>query len=248
MSIKSQFEFEKLKTIGGIVAQALRVMARHVTAGVTTAELDAFGAAMLSKYGARSSAQQVYGFPGCACICVNDEAIHGVPGNRVIQPGDLIKLDLVAEKDGFHADAAVSLQVPPAGVQGRDLVRSAETAFRQGLRFARAGNRVSDIGRAVEREVRRSGFSVIRELCGHGVGRTIHEPPTVPNFADPDSRQRLTEGLVITIEPIIAAGSGKAELQRDGWTMRTVDGSLSAHYEHTVVITRGEPVLLTAAA
>ncbi|MEO8125924.1 MAG: type I methionyl aminopeptidase [Bryobacteraceae bacterium] len=248
MSIKSQFEFEKLKTIGGIVAKALQVMARNVTAGVTTAEIDAFGAAVLSEHGARSSAQQVYGFPGCACICVNDEAIHGVPGSRVIQAGDLVKLDLVAEKDGFHADAAISLHVPPQSAHGCELVRSAENAFYQGLRFARAGNRVSDIGRAVEREVRRSGFSVIRALCGHGVGRTIHEPPTVPNFADPHSRQRLTEGLVLTIEPIIAAGAGKAELQRDGWTMRTVDGSLSAHYEHTVVITRGEPVLLTAAA
>ena len=248
MSIKSQFEFEKLKTIGSIVAQALQVMSGLVKPGVTTAELDAVGAAVLAKHGARSSAQQVYQFPGCACISLNDEAIHGVPGSRVIQPGDLVKLDLVAEKDGFHADAAVSLHVPPVGSRGRELVRSAESAFYQGLRFARAGNRVSDIGRAVEREVRRSGFSVIRELCGHGVGRTIHEPPTVPNYAAPDARQRLTEGLVLTIEPIITAGSGKAELQRDGWTMRTVDGSLSAHYEHTIVITRGEPVLLTAAA
>ena len=248
MSIKSQFEFEKLKTIGSIVAQALQAMSAQVQPGVTTAELDAIGAAVLAGHGARSSAQQVYRFPGCACISVNDEAIHGVPGSRVIQPGDLVKLDLVAEKDGFHADAAVSLQLLPDFSSGRELVRSAESAFYHGLRFARAGNRVSDIGRAVEREVRRSGFNVIKALCGHGVGRTIHEAPTVPNYADPNARQRLTEGLVLTIEPIIAAGSGKAQLQRDGWTMRTVDGSLSAHYEHTIVITRGEPVLLTAAA
>lgn len=238
MSIKSQFEFEKLKTIGSLIAQALQVMSGRMKPGVTTAELDALSAAELAKYGARSSAQQVYQFPGCACISVNDEAIHGVSGSRVIQRGDLVKLDLVAEEDGFHTGTAVSLHVPPADSRGRELVRSAESAFYQGLRFARA----------VEREVRRSGFSVIRELCGHGVGRTIHEPPTAPNYAGPDARQRLTEGLVPTIEPIIAAGSGKAELLLDGWTMRTVDGSLSAHYEHTIVITRGEPVLLTAAA
>ncbi len=248
MSIKSQFEFDKLKSIGSIVARALQVMSAHVRPGVSTAELDALAAESLAKNGARSSAQQVYNFPGCACISVNDEAIHGIPGSRLIQAGDLVKLDLVAMKDGFHADAAVSIHVPPAGNRGRELVRSAENAFHQGLRFARAGNRVSDIGRAVEREVRRSGFSVIRELCGHGVGRTIHEPPPVPNYADPGARQRLTEGLVLTIEPIIAVGSGKAELQRDGWTVMTADGSLSAHYEHTIVITRGAPVLLTVAA
>jgi methionyl aminopeptidase len=248
MSIKSQFEFEKLKVIGRIVAEALQAMSKQVRPGVTTAELDAAGEAVLKRQGARSSAVQVYNFPRCVCISVNDEAIHGIPGNRVIQPGDLVKLDLVAEKDGFHADAALSLHVPPSGSPGRELVRSAESAFHQGLRFAHAGNRVSDIGRAVEREVRRSGFSVIRELCGHGVGRTIHEPPIVPNYADPHARQRLTEGLVLTIEPIITAGSGKADLQPDGWTIRTADGSLSAHYEHTIVITRGEPVLLTVAA
>jgi methionyl aminopeptidase len=126
-------------------------------------------------------------------------------------------------------------------------VQCAERAFREGLGAARAGNRVYEIGRAVEREVRRSGFNVVRELCGHGVGRTIHEQPTVPNFADRSARARLTEGLVITIEPVIAAGSGHTRLEEDGWTFRTTDGSLAAHFEHTVVITRGLPVLLTAA-
>jgi methionyl aminopeptidase len=189
----------------------------------------------------------VYGYPADVCISINDEAMHGIPGARVIRAGDLVKLDLVAEKEGFYADAAVSINVPPASECGRDLAHCAELAFRQALGAARAGNRVYEIGRAVEREVRRSGFHVIRELCGHGVGRTIHELPAVPNFRDPSARARLTEGLVITIEPVIAAGSGRARLESDGWTFRTEDGSLAAHYEHTVVITRGEPVLLTAA-
>jgi methionyl aminopeptidase len=159
----------------------------------------------------------------------------------------LVKLDLTAEKDGYHTDSAVSIEVPPASGRTHELARCAEKAFRQALRAARPGNRTRDIGRAVEREVRRQGFNVVPELGGHGIGRTIHESPSVPNYADPLARATLTEGLVITIEPIIVAGSGRISLDRDGWTVRTTDGTLSAHYEHTIVITRGEPLLLTTA-
>ncbi|MSV27832.1 MAG: type I methionyl aminopeptidase [Bryobacterales bacterium] len=247
MSIRSNLEFERLRAIGAIVALTLKTVGAAVRAGITTAELDDVGAEVLKRNGARSSPPLVYGFPGALCISVNDEAIHGIPGDRAVQPGDLVKLDLVAEKDGFHADAAVTVSVAPHSEKGRELAQCAERAFRQGLGSARAGNRVYEIGKAVEREVRRSGFSVLRNLCGHGVGRTIHEEPNVPNFADPAARERLTEGLVITIEPIIAAGSGSNRLAKDGWTIRTSDGSLAAHYEHTVVITKGRPVLLTAA-
>jgi methionyl aminopeptidase len=247
MSIKSNTEFEKMRAIGGIVARALRAMTAQVRPGITTAELNAVGARVLAVHGARAAPPLVYGFPADVCISINDQAMHGIPGARTIQPGDLVKLDLVAEKDGFYADAAVTVTVAPVSQQGRELAHCAERAFQQGLAAARAGNRVFEIGRAVEREVRRSGFSVIRELCGHGVGRTIHEPPTVPNFADRSARGRLNEGLVITIEPVVAAGSGRTRLAHDGWTFHTEDGSLAAHYEHTVVITRGDPVLLTAA-
>lgn len=245
MSIKTNAEFEKLKAIGAIVAASLRAMARSVRPGVTTAELNEIGAKWLRDQGAEAAPPRVYGFPAEVCISVNDEAMHGIPGKRVIRPGDVVKLDLVAEKDGFYADAAVTVNVPPASDQGCKLTRCAERAFRQGLAAARAGNRVYEIGRAIEREVRGAGFSVIRELCGHGVGRTIHEEPSVPNFRDPRARQKLNEGLVITIEPVIAAGSGRTRKQNDGWTFRTEDGSLAAHYEHTVVITRRAPVLLT---
>lgn len=247
VSIKSNAEYEKMRVIGGIVARALRSMAESVRAGMTTGELNEIGARVLAENGARSAPPFVYGYPGEVCISVNDEAMHGIPGARVIRPGDLVKLDLVAEKDGFYADAALSVNVAPVSQRGRELAHCAERAFRQGLSVSRAGNRVCEIGRAVEREVRRSGFSVVRELCGHGVGRTIHEPPTVPNFADRGARGKLTEGLVITIEPVIAAGSSRTRLAGDGWTFHTEDGSLAAHYEHTVVITRGAPVLLTAA-
>jgi methionyl aminopeptidase len=248
MSIRSTFEYEKLRAIGRIVATALEAMAASVRPGITTAELDAIGARVLDDQGAVSAPPKVYGFPGAVCISVNDEAIHGIPGTRVVQPGDLVKLDLVAEKDGFYADAAVSIAVPPVNDLARQLARCAEAAFRRSLRMAQAGNRIYQVGRVIEREAHLSGFRAIRELCGHGVGRTIHEEPQVPNFADPRARQKLTEGLVITIEPILSAGSGRAYLAKDGWTIRTSDGALSSHYEHTVVITKGDPVILTTAA
>jgi methionyl aminopeptidase len=247
MSITTAEQLEKLRACGIIVAKALRAMTAEVRPGITTAELSEIGARVLAAHGAHSSPPMVYGFPGDVCISVNDEVVHGIPGKRVIQPGDLVKLDLTAEKDGFHTDSAVSIEVPPASRQSHELSHCAEKAFRQALGAARAGNRTKDIGRAVEREVRRRGFRVVPELGGHGVGRTIHEEPRVPNFAEPEARHKLTEGLVITIEPIIVSGNGKVSLDRDGWTVRTDDGSLSAHYEHTVVITKGAPLLLTAA-
>jgi methionyl aminopeptidase len=247
MSIRSQAEFEKLRVIGRIVRQTLDKTAAAVLPGITTGELDEIGAAVLAQNGAESAPPKVYGFPGALCISVNDEAIHGIPGQRVIRSGDLVKLDLVAEKDGFYADAAVTVRAGEVSTTAEALTRCAERAFYQSLGSARAGNRVYEIGRVVERETRRCGFQVIRDLCGHGVGRTIHEPPSIPNYHEPRLRTRLTEGLVITIEPIICAGIGEGALQPDRWTVRTADGSLSAHYEHTVVITKREAILLTAA-
>jgi methionyl aminopeptidase len=245
MSITSPEQLEKLKACGRIVAMALRAMAAAVRPGVTTAELAAVGSKVLTEQGARSSPPMVYGFPGDVCISVNDEVVHGIPGGRVLHPGDLVKLDLTAEKDGYHTDSAITVQVPPGTLPAGQLTRCAERAFRQSLYAAKAGNGVREIGRAVEREVRRRGFHVIRELGGHGIGRTIHEEPSVPNFADPFSHAQLTEGLVLTIEPIIAAGTTHVTLDSDKWTLRTSDGSLAAHYEHTLVITRGQPILLT---
>jgi len=246
MSINSPEQFEKLKACGRIVAKALRAMAAAVGPGVTTAELAEIGSKVLAENGARSSPPLVYDFPGDVCISVNDEVVHGIPSERVLRPGDLVKLDLTAEKDGYHTDSAMTVQVPPVTVAATQLSHCAERAFRQSLGAARAGNSVREIGRAVEREVRRRGFHVIRELGGHGIGRTIHEEPSVPNFADPLSRARLTEGLVLTIEPIIAESTSRVILDADKWTLRTGDGSLAAHYEHTLVITRDKPILLTS--
>jgi methionyl aminopeptidase len=201
----------------------------------------------MREHGARSGPHLLYGFPAWTCISVNDEAVHGIPGSRVVAAGDLVKLDVTAELDGFLADAAVTVPVPPVSAEAQRVMQSARAAFGRALEVARAGRRVNEIGGRVEGEVRRRGFAVMRELAGHGIGRSIHEEPTVFNYPEPRARQPLTEGLVLTIEPIVAQRSGRCVEDPDGWTIRTADGGLSAHHEHTLVITRGRPLLLTAA-
>ena len=201
----------------------------------------------MERAGATSAPAKVYRFPGHNCISVNDEAVHGIPGKRMLRDGDLLKLDVTVEKDGFMADAAETVVIGEGSREATRLAACAERAFHKAMLVARAGFRVFEIGRVVEREVRRDGFSVIRELGGHGIGRTIHEPPRVPNYPDRAARDVLCEGMVITIEPIIAAGNGQTVLDKDGWTVRTADRRPAAHYEHTIVLTRGRPLVLTAA-
>jgi len=236
-----------MRAAGTVVRLMIEAMRQAVRPGLTTAELDEVGAGVMREHGAKSAPAMVYNFPGTNCISVNEEAVHGIPGARVLRDGDLVKLDVTVEKDGFMADAAVTVPVGNVSEEKQKLIACAERAFAKAMLVARAGFRVSEIGRVVEREVRRNGFSVIRDLGGHGIGRTIHEPPRVPNYPDPEARQVLTEGLVITVEPIIAAGSGESFVAADGWTVRTADGRPSAHHEHTLVVTKGEPILLTAA-
>jgi methionyl aminopeptidase len=245
MSINGPEELEFLRAAGAVVRAVLEAMKREVRPGITTGELDGIGAKVIAENGARSAPAMVYGFPGFNCISLNEEAVHGIPGERALRDGDLLKLDVTVEKNGFMADAAETVAVGAVSKEAERLMNCARRAFEKAMLVARAGFRVSEIGRAVEKEVRREGFSVIRELGGHGIGRTIHEEPRVPNFADPEARQVLTEGLVITVEPIIAAGSGRTLLAKDGWTMKTADRRPTAHYEHTLVITKGVPLLLT---
>jgi methionyl aminopeptidase len=248
MSIESPADWKGLKRAGRVARLTLDALAASVRAGITTGELDAVAAAVLRRHAARSAPALVYRFPGTVLISVNDEVVHGVPGPRVLREGDVVKLDVTIEKDGYVADAAQTVVVGAASDrEARDLIACAEAAFRAGAAAARAGRRVNEIGRAVERLVRNAGFAVIDGLTGHGVGRTIHEPPQVPNVYDRWQRDVLTAGLVITIEPLICNGTGRAVTASDGWTIRTRDGSLAAHHEHTLVVTDGEPILLTAA-
>ena len=247
MSINGPEELAGLRAAGMVVRLMLEAMREAVHPGITTAELDGVGADVMRQHGAQSAPALVYGFPGVSCISLNEEAVHGIPGPRALQDGDLVKLDVTIEKDGFMADAAVTVAVGEVSRERQNLVACAERAFAKAMLVARAGFRVWEIGRAVEREVRRSGFSVIRDLGGHGIGRTIHEEPRVPNYPDMQANQILTEGLVITVEPIIAAGSGRSFVAKDKWTIVTADRRPSAHYEHTLVITQGAPLLLTAA-
>jgi methionyl aminopeptidase len=208
---------------------------------VTTRELDEVGADVFEQAGARSAPMLAYGFPGTNCISINDEAVHGVPSDRKLRAGDLVKLDVTAELDGYMADSAISVPVAETSYLTTALVAAAEHAV--------AGRRVNEIGRAVEAETTRAGFKVLTELGGHGIGRTIHEEPHIPNHYVRSDTTQLTDGLVITIEPIIAATTSRVKPPaNDGWTLATADGSLSAHVEHTIVITRGAPVILTAAA
>lgn len=246
MSIQDEQDLFSLKAAGHVVRMVLDAMKAAVGPGVTTQDLDDIGAQVMQSNGARSAPSMVYKFPGANCISLNDEAVHGIPGKRKLKEGDLVKLDVTVEKDGYMADAAITVPVGRVSHQAEDLMACAERAFNRAMQVAHAGVRVLEIGKAVEREVRRSGFSVIRELGGHGIGRTIHESPHVPNYADPHAQQILTKGLVITVEPIISSGSGRVFTDKDGWTLRTEDQSLSAHFEHTLVITEGAPMLLTA--
>jgi methionyl aminopeptidase len=247
MSIGSQADWRGLRAVGRVVRLTLDALERRARPGVSTGELDRVAAAVFAAHGARSAPSLVYGFPGTVLISVNDEVVHGIPGARRLESGDLVKLDVTAEKDGYVADAARTVVLEGGSDVARELRACARAAFTGALRVARAGNRVSEIGRVIEAEVERWGFSVIRDLGGHGTGRTIHEAPSVPNYADSRQREILTEGLVLTIEPIITSGAGEAFEAQDGWTLRTKDGSLAAHHEHTLVITRRLPVLLTAA-
>jgi len=246
MTIRSDHEMKSMQEAGRIVRQALTAMRQAVRPGITTGDLNTVAHGILEANGARSAPNLVYGFPGSALISVNDEIVHGVPGKRVLETGDVVKLDVTVEKDGFMADAACTVAVGTCSPKAAQLIRCARTAFRKAMKLARVGHRVSDLSRAIEAEVRHNGFSVVRELCGHGIGRTIHESPTVPNYFDPTCRDPLREGMVVAVEPIIAAGKGDCFMDRDGWTVRTKDRSLAAHYEQTIVITRGEPILLTA--
>ena len=247
MSIQSAADLAGMQQTGRVVALTIAEMKARVRVGMTTAQLDAVAASTFRRFGARSAPQLIYDFPGVTCISVNDEIVHGIPGPRRLEPGDVLKVDVTAELNGYIADAATTILLPPIKATATQLKQAASDALRAAIRVARTGERVSVIGKAVESEARRSGFAVVRELCGHGVGRAIHEQPSVPNYEDRFSHDALTEGLVIAVEPMLTESRSRAVQSEDGWTMRTRNGCLSVHEEHTIVIRKGAPLIVTSA-
>ena len=246
MSIETPEELERLRAAGRVVADAIRAMRQSVRPGVTTAELDEVGARVFPRAGARSGRTLDCGFPGVNCISVNDDAVHGIPGRRRLRRGDLVRLDVTAERDGFYADACVSVPVGYVRPSTLGLVAAGRAPLNEALGVARAGTSINQIGKAVQTAVVSRGYAVCRELTGHGIGRRIHEDPQVFNHYLSGPSRTLTDGLVITIEPIISDGNGTVCQSRDGWTIKTADGAVSAHDEHTIVITDGAPLILTA--
>jgi len=247
MTIASAADLAGMQRVGRLVARTIAHMRAAVRPGVSTAELDAAGAGFARAAGARSAPQLTYDFPGFTCISVNEEIVHGIPGVRVLRAGDVVKLDVTLELDGYMADSAVTVIVPPVAPEARRLQRAARVAFNQGLAAARAGQPLHEVGRAVEAAALREGAVVIRELTGHGIGRRLHEEPSVPNWADPHARTVLHEGLVIALEPMLSSGPTRIVEESDGWTLRTHNRAIAVHHEHTIVIRKGAPLVLTAA-
>ena len=246
MSIETEFELDAMIRVGSAVGAARDAMLAAVRAGVSTAELDRIGESVLSARGCRSAPRLAYGFPGSTCISVNDALAHGIPReDRVLCSGDVVNVDVSAELDGFWADTGASVAVGTVGTRTQRLLDETRAALADAIAVARPGVKLSEIGRVVERRARRSGFRVVRDLCGHGVGRHIHEDPMVPNHYDPKDATRLHAGLVITIEPFFTLGSSRVFEDTDGWTLRTSDGSVGAQFEHTIVITDEDALILT---
>ena len=248
ITLKSSHEIDLMRKAGKITAAARALAGEMVKPGVTTQEIDSAVEAFIRKQGAVPSFLNYNGFPASACISVNDEVIHGIPGNRVLQEGDIVSVDVGAYMGGFHGDCAATFACGTISEEAQRLIDVTRQSFFEGIKFAREGYRVQDISAAVQAYVEGHGFSVVREYVGHGVGAHLHESPEVPNFGRSGRGPRLLRGMTLAIEPMVNAG-GAAILQlRDGWTVKTQDGKQSAHYENTILITDGEPEILTAPA
>jgi methionyl aminopeptidase len=246
MTIETEDDVAALKRIGRIVSCVLHEMLEAAEPGMTTRELDAIGERLLDSHGARSAPRLSYGFPGATCISVNEEAAHGIPGDRVIRPGDVLNVDVSAEMGGYFADTGGTRVVPPSDARKTRLCHATRTALERAMTHARAGRPISGIGAAIERTAKSFGFKVIENLGSHGVGRALHEAPEhIPGYFDPADRRVLAEGMVITIEPFLSTRSRTVTEASDGWTLVGAPGNLSAQYEHTMIITRGEPIVVT---
>jgi methionyl aminopeptidase len=244
---RSAGELEKMRAAGRLVGEVLSELAANVAVGVTTADLDALAEKRIVQAGATPAFKGYHGYPATICASINDEVIHGIPsGRRVLQEGDIVSLDVGASLDGYYGDSAITLPVGKVSEEAALLLGVTEEALYKAIERVRPGARVSDISHAVQRHVEAHGFSVVREFVGHGIGQRMHEEPQVPNYGEPGRGPRLAEGMVLAIEPMVNAGKPAVKVLADGWTAVTRDRSLSAHFEHTVAVTAGEPWILTA--
>ncbi len=245
ISIKSIAQIDKMKRAGEVVALTHELMKKNISDGVTTGELDRIAEEFIRSKGAIPSFKNYNGYPASICASVNDEVIHGIPGNRVLKSGDIVGIDIGAYLDGYHGDSANTYGVGEISKEAADLIAAAKGGFEAGIAKAVAGNRVGDISAAVQKYVEGCGYTVVREFVGHGVGAQMHEEPEVPNYGREGHGPRLCSGMTLAVEPMINAGKRDILMLDDDWTVVTADGSLSAHYEHSIAITKNEPVLLT---
>lgn len=246
MNVRNDKDLRGIKRIGEICGLALRLMLDSAEAGMSTQALDEIGRVFLQKMGADSAPIRAYQFPGYTCISLNDEAAHGIPrADRIIQAGDLLNVDVSAALEGYWGDTGATIVMPPARPALETLCQSTRQALYLSIDMARPGQRANVIGRAVEKFAKRRGYRTLRQLGGHGVGRHIHEKPSIPNYYNKRNRDVLRDGMVITLEPFLTPGRGRIETDDDGWTLRTTDGAVSAQYEHTVVINGDDPILVT---
>ena len=245
ITIKSAQDIERMRAAGRVVEETLLLLEQSVRVGITTAELDRIADAFIRSKGAYPTFLNYNGYPKSVCISVNDEVVHGIPGKRKLKDGDIVSCDVGATLDGFVGDAARTFLVGDVPQETQDLVRITRECFFEGLKYCRVGYRISDISKAIQKHAESHGYGVVRELVGHGVGRKLHEDPEVPNFYSPRARQRLEAGMTIAVEPMINLGTAKVWQLDDGWTVTTQDGKPSAHYENSIAITDGDPILLT---
>ena len=246
ITLKSSHEIQLMRRAGEITAAARALAGAMVAPGVTTREIDRAVHRYIKSQGAVPSFLHYNGFPASVCVSVNDEVIHGIPGNRVLKEGDIVSIDVGAFKDGYHGDCAATYPCGKISDEARRLIEVTRQSFFEGLRYAREGYRLPDLCGAIERYVEANGFSVVREYVGHGIGAKMHESPEVPNYVEPKAgRPRFLRGMTIAVEPMVNAGRAGVKVMPDGWTVKTADGRLSAHYENSILITDGEPELLT---
>ncbi len=246
MQLKTADDLARMRDAGRVVRTVLDEVAAAAVAGVSTGELDRLAESRTRELGAVPAFKGYLGYPASICISVNDEVVHGIPsGNRVLRDGDLVGLDFGAILGGFHGDAAETVLVGQGSPEAQRLVAATRTALAAGIAAALPGGRIGDIGAAVQRSAEAAGFAVVRDFVGHGIGRKLHEPPQVPNFGEPGTGAWLRPGLVLAIEPMVNAGLPGVRTLEDGWTAVTEDGSLSAHFEHTVAVTEAGPEILT---